>query len=118
MNTIFDLKVKPVFADLIEFYNGVGAYIVKAVPDSPLITGIKRYASIMVRHPSGVEMIVCLYWVEGSKRLVAENIRMVTLSKTFDIYTVTKEELLRQVKFLAGLDRQNLVVRIYRYCRL
>lgn len=37
-------------------------------------------------------------------RLVAENIRMVTLSKTFDIFSVTKELLGRQVRFLSGLE--------------
>lgn len=104
-HAVFNQIVIPAFADLMEFYNGMAGYVVKKVPDSPLITGIKRYASIMVRHPSGIEMIVCVYWVEGSGRLVAENIRMVTLSKTFDLYTVTKEELLGQVKFLSGLDR-------------
>lgn len=103
IDAVFREKVMPAFADLIALYNNVGGYVVKTVPDSPLITGISRYASVMVQHPAGVEMIVCVYWVEGSSRIVAENIRMVTLSKTFDIYTVTKEELLGQIKFLGGL---------------
>jgi hypothetical protein len=59
----------------------------------------------MISHPGGVEMIICVYWVKGSMRLVAENIRMVTLSKTFDIFTVTKELLGKQVRFLGGLER-------------
>lgn len=75
------------------------------VPDSPLITGISRYASIMVRHPGGVEMIVCVYWVEGSLRPAAENKRMVTLSKTFDLFTVTREALGKQIRFLSGLEK-------------
>ena len=74
------------------------------VPDGPLIMGIERYSSIMFRHPGGLEMIVCVYWVSGSHRLIAENIRMVTLNKTFDIFSVTEEELEKQVRFLAGLD--------------
>lgn len=104
-NAVFDETVIPVFSDLIEAYNGVGGYVVKTVPESPLITGIKRYASIMVKHPGSLEMIVCVYWVEGSSKLVAENISMVTMSKTFDIFAVTREELLEQVKFLCGLNR-------------
>ncbi len=103
-NIVFDQVVAPAFEDLIGLYNGVGGYVVKVVPDSPLITGIKRHSSVMVRHPNVLEMIVCVYWVEGSERLVAENIRMVTLSKTFDIYSVTKEGLLKQLKFLSGLE--------------
>jgi hypothetical protein len=102
---VFDDIVGPVFAHLIEQYGGAGGVVVEAVPDSPLILGLKRYSSIMVRHPNGIEMIVSVYWVEGSGRLIAENIRMVTLSKSFDIFTVTREELEEQVKFLSALGR-------------
>ncbi|MEW6146030.1 MAG: hypothetical protein AB1598_13550 [Thermodesulfobacteriota bacterium] len=102
---VFDDIVEPVFARLIEQYGGAGGVVVEAVPDSPLITGLKRYSSIMVRHPNGMEMIVSVYWVEGSGRLIAENIRMVTLSKSFDIFTVTREALEEQVKFLSALGR-------------
>jgi hypothetical protein len=101
---IFDDIVAPVFGELIEEYDGAGGYGAKYVTDSPLITGLGRYASIMITHPGGVEMIICVYWVRGSLRLVAENIRMVTLSKTFDIFTVTKELLSKQVRFLSGLE--------------
>lgn len=102
---VFDDIVEAVFAHLIEQYNGSGGMVVKAVPDSPLILGLKRHSSIMVTHPNGVEMIVSVYWVERSRRLVAENIRMVTLSRSFDIFTVTREELEEQVKFLSALGR-------------
>ena len=101
---IFDDIVMPVLDELIEEYDGAGGYGAKHVTDSPLITGLGRYASIMITHPGGVEMIICVYWVKGSLRLVAENIRMVTLSKTFDIFTVTKELLSKQVRFLSGLE--------------
>lgn len=102
---VFDDIVRPVFADLIERYNGAGGLVVKVVPDSPLILGIERHSSLMVRRPDGIEMIVCVYWVGGSSRLIAENIRMVTLSKSFDLFTVTREELEEQLKFLSGLER-------------
>lgn len=101
---IFDDIVFPVFDELIEEYEGPGGYGAKYVTDSPLITGLGRYASIMITHPGGVEMIICVYWVKGSLRLVAENIRMVTLSKMFDIFIVTKELLSKQVRFLSGLE--------------
>lgn len=105
VNAVFDETVIPVFSDLVKAYNGAGGYAVETVSESPLITGIKRYASIMVTHPGGLEMIVCVYWVEGSSKLVAENISMVTLSKTFDLNSVTREELTEQLKFLCGLVR-------------
>lgn len=105
VNTVFDETVTPVFHDLVKAYNGAGGYEVKTVTESPLITGIKRYVSIMVTHPGGLEMIVCVYWVEGSSKLVAENISMVTLSKTFDLDSITREELTEQLKFLCGLLR-------------
>lgn len=104
VNVVFDQVVAGAFEEMIGLYNGIGGYIVKIVPDAPVITGIKRHSSVMVKHPDGMEMIVCVYWVERSERLVAENIRLVTLNKTFDIHTVTKEALLKQLKFLCGLE--------------
>lgn len=106
VNVVFDETVTLVFHDLVKTYNGIGGYVVETVSESPLITGIKRYASIKVTHPVGLEMIVCVYWVEGSGLLVAENITLVTLSKAFDLNSVTREELTEQLKFLCGLVRQ------------
>lgn len=103
VDAVFDEVVAPAFKGLIDQYNGVGGYFLKNVPDSPLITGIERHESILVKHPYGLEMIVCVYWVQGSERLVAENILMLTLSKTFDIYTVSVDEVQNQIKFLSGL---------------
>ncbi len=100
---LFENMVRPVFEDFIKDYGAAPGYQVKLVPDGPLIMGIDRYASIMFKHPNGLEMIVCVYWVSGSERLIAENIRMVTLNKTFDIFSVTREELAEQIGFLAGL---------------
>jgi len=104
VNAVFDETVTPVLSDLVKAYNGAGGYAVETVSESPLITGIKRYASIKVTHPGGLEMIVCVYWVEGSSKLVAENISMVNLSKTFDLNSVTGEEFTEQLKFLCGLE--------------
>ena len=65
--------------------------------------GIEKYSSVMVKHPGGQEMIVCVYWVKNSERLIAENIQMVTLNKSFDIFSITQEELASQLKFLTGM---------------
>jgi hypothetical protein len=100
---IFQNIVEPVFGKFIEGYGDAPGYEVKLVPDGPLIMGIDRCASIMFKHPNGLEMIVCVYWVSGSERLIAENIRMVTLNKTFDLFSVTEDELEKQIGFLAGL---------------
>jgi len=103
VDEVFKNIVIPVFETLINDYDAVGGYEVKIVSDGPLITGIEKYSSIMVRHPSGLEMIVCVYWVKNSERLIAENILLITHNKSFDILSVTKEELLSQVSFLSGL---------------
>lgn len=103
IDDVFENMVGPVFEEFIEEYGGSRGYEVKLVPDGPLIMGIDRYASIMFKHPNGLEMIVCVYWVSGSERLIAENIRMVTLNKTFDIFSLTRGELREQIAFLAGL---------------
>jgi len=103
IDDIFENIVEPVFGEFIKVYEDAPGYEVKLVPDGPLIMGIDRYGSIMFKHPNGLEMIVCVYWVSGSERLIAENIRMVTLNKTFDIFSVTREELAEQIGFLAGL---------------
>jgi hypothetical protein len=104
VDDIFDNIVKPLFEKFIENYGGTSGFEVKLVPDGPLIMGIKRYSSIMFRYPNGLEMIVCVYWVSGSQRLIAENIRMVTRNKTFDIFSIRAEELEKQIRFLAGLE--------------
>ena len=102
-NDVFTNIVIPSFRKLIEEYDQVGGYEVKVVSDSPIIMGIEKYSSIMVKHPSGHEMIVCVYWVKNSERLIAENIQMVTLNKSFDLFSVTIDELTSQLKFLTAL---------------
>jgi len=103
VDDIFENIVLPVLGKFIEDYSGAPGYEVKFVPDGPLIMGIDRYSSLMFKHPNGLEMIVCVYWVLGSERLIAENIRLVTLNKAFNIFSITREELCEQIGFLAGL---------------
>jgi len=103
VDEVFKKVVIPAFKSLIDDYDQVGGYEVKVVSDGPLIMGIEKYSSIMVKHPSGLEMIVCVYWVKNSERLIAENILLITHNKSFDIFSVTKEELSSQLKFLSGL---------------
>ena len=103
VDEVFKNIVIPAFESLINDYDQVGGYEVKVVPEGPLIMGIEKYSSIKVNHPGGLEMIICVYWVKNSERLIAENILLITHNKSFDIFSVTKEELLSQVKFLSGL---------------
>lgn len=103
VDDVFRSVVMPAFQSMINDYDQVVGYEVKIVPDSPVIMGIEKYSTIMVKHPGGQEMIVCVYWVKNSERLIAENIQMVTLNKSFDIFSVTKEELESELKFLTGM---------------
>jgi hypothetical protein len=48
-------------------------------------------------------LIVCVYWIKGSDKIIVDNIGLVFTNKVLDIYTLTKEELKRQVKLVAGL---------------
>ena len=103
VDTVFTSIVLPAFQSLIDDYDQVGGYEVKVVSDSPVIMGIEKYSSILVKHPGGQQMIVCVYWVKNSERLIAENIQMVTLNKSFDLHSITKEELASELKFLTGM---------------
>lgn len=103
VHDVFNNTVLPAFQILINDYDQVGGYEVRIVSDSPVIMGIEKYSSILVKHPGGQQMIVCVYWVKNSERLIAENIQMVTLNKSFDLYSVTKEELASDLKFLTGM---------------
>lgn len=104
VNDVFNNIVLPSFEGLINDYDQVGGYEVKVVSDSPIIMGIEKYSSILVKHPGGQEMIVCVYWVKNSERLIAENIQMVTLNKSLDIFSVSVDELTSQLKFLTALN--------------
>jgi hypothetical protein len=103
-NELFQNLVTPIFKELIEEYDGENGFQVKVVPDKPAIMGIKKHNSVMIKHPDGMEMIICIYWVEGHDKIVAENIMMVTLNKVFNMYEVTRDDLKKKIKFLAGLQ--------------
>lgn len=103
-NELFRNLVTPIFKELIEEYDGKNGFEVKVVPDKPAIMGIGKHNSIMIKHPDGMEMIICVYSVEGHEKIVAENIMMVTLNKVFNMYEVTKDDLKKKIKFLGGLE--------------
>jgi hypothetical protein len=102
-NEVFETVIEPALLELIEEYNSLGTIEVKIVSDVPLISGIDRYVSIMFKDPNNFELIVCVYWIKGSDKIIVDNIGLVFTNKVLDIYTVTKEELKRQVKLVAGL---------------
>jgi hypothetical protein len=102
VNKAFEKSVEPGLRELVIEYDGVRGLEVKIVSDCPSISGIGRYASIMFTYPGGLEMIVSVYWVIGSDRIVAENLSLITLKRDLNIYQITKEELKKQVKLLVG----------------
>jgi hypothetical protein len=102
-NEVFQNLVTPILKELVEEYDGENGFEVKVVPDKPAIMGIRKHNSIMIKHPDGMEMIICVYWVEGHDKIVAENIMMVTLNKVFNMYEVTQDDLKKKIKFLGGL---------------
>jgi hypothetical protein len=104
-NEMFQNLVTPILKELIEEYDGENGFEVKVVPDKPAIMGIKKHDSVMIKHPDGMEMVICIYWVEGHDKIVAENIMMVTLNKVFNMYEVTSDDLKKIIKFLGGLER-------------
>ncbi len=100
VDRVFENIVLPVFAELIVEYNSDG-YEAKVVADSPVIMGIEKYSSIMITHPDGVKMIVCVYWVKGSERLTVENISLVTLNRSLNIFELDAGVLKSQIKTMA-----------------
>lgn len=100
---VFQNLVTPILKELVEEYDGENGFEVKVVPDKPAIMGIRKHNSIIIKHPDGMEMIICVYWVEGHDKIVAENIMMVTMNKVFNMYEVTKDDLKKKIKFLGGL---------------
>lgn len=103
-NELFENVITPIFTELIQEYNGENGFEVKVVPDKPAIIGIRKHNFVMIKHPDGMEMIICVYWVEGHDKIVAENIMMVTLNKVFNMDDVTKDDLKKKIKFLGGLE--------------
>jgi hypothetical protein len=100
---VFESIVEPALQELIKEYRSLGTVEAKLVSDVPLISGIDRYVSIIFKDPNNFELIVCVYWIKGSDKLVVDNIGLVFTNRVLDIYTITKEELKKQVKLVAGL---------------
>ena len=105
ISKIFIEIVSPLIDELIAEFNGVNGTEVRAVSDIPVILGIKEYKSILFKAASGVEHIICVYWIEGEEKIVAENIMMFTLKRSFDIFNLNADELKRTIKILAGLGK-------------
>lgn len=106
ISSIFTEIVGPLIDELIIQFNGVNGVEAAIVTDIPVIMGIKEYRSILFKAPSGVEHVVCVYWIDGEEKIVAENIRMVTLNRSFDIYSLDSEELKKTIMVLAGLGKK------------
>ncbi len=103
---IYKEVVGPLIDELITEFDGVNGIEVRTVSDMPVIMGIKKYRSILFKMPSGVEHMVCIYWIEGEEKIVAESIRMVTINRAFDIFDLNVGELKKTIKVLAGLGKK------------
>ncbi|NIP39812.1 MAG: hypothetical protein GWO07_12375 [Candidatus Dadabacteria bacterium] len=105
VSKIFHENVAPLIEELITEFNGLDGIEAKTVSDIPVIMGIKEFSSILFKLPTGVEHVVCVYWIDGEQQIVAENIRMVTVNRSFDIFDLNTDELKKTIKVLAGLGR-------------
>lgn len=97
--------IEPVMHELVSEYNGLQGIEAKIVSESPVMMGIEKYISILFRHPNGVEHLICVYWIGGEEKIVAENLRMVTLNRSLSIFNLDAEKLKKTIKALAGLGR-------------
>lgn len=100
---VFERVVEPALQELIEEYRSADTLEVKIVADVPLITGIDRYVSVMFKDPNNFGLVVCIYWIKGSDNIIVDNIGLVFTNKVLDLYAVTKGDLKKQVKLVAGL---------------
>lgn len=103
VSDIFTDIVNPVMSELLSEFNGRDGISAELVSDIPVIMGIKQYSSILFKLPIGVEHVVCVYWVQREENIVAENIRMVLLNRSFSIFDLSRENLKKTIKALAGL---------------
>ncbi len=106
VSKIFIETVDPLIDELIAEFDGLNGIEVRIASDMPVIMGIKEYRSILFKMPSGVEHMVCIYWIEGEEKIVAESIRMVTINRAFDIFDLNVGELKKTIKVLAGLGKK------------
>jgi len=105
VSVIFTDIVNPVMSDLFSEFNGRDSIHVEMVSDIPVIMGIKQHSSILFKLPTGVEHVVCVYWVQREENIVVENIRMVLLNRSFSIFDLSRQNLKKTIKALAGLGR-------------
>ncbi len=105
VNEIFLECIEPVMHELVSEYNGMQGMEVEIVSESPIMMGIEKYISILFKYPNGVEHLICIYWIGGEEKIVAENLRMVTLNRSLSIYSLNPVELKKTIKVLAGLGR-------------
>jgi len=106
VSKIFKEILGPLIDELITEFDGVNGIEARTASDMPVIMGIKEYRSILFKMPSGVENMVCIYWIEGEEKIVVESIRMVTLNRAFDIFDLNIGELKKTIKVLAGLGKK------------
>ena len=103
---IYKEVVGPLIDELITEFDGVNGIEVRTVSDMPVIMGIKECRSILFKMPSGVEHMVCVYWIEGEEKIVAESIRMVTITRSFDLFALNVTALKHTIQDLAGLGKK------------
>lgn len=103
VSDIFTDIVNPVMSELLSEFNDRKGIRAELVSDIPVIMGIKQYSSILFKLPTGVEHVVCVYWIQREENIVAENIRMVLLNRSFSIFDLSRENLKKTIKALAGL---------------
>lgn len=105
VDEIFHECIEPVMKELVSEYNDIQGIQAKIVSESPVMMGIEKYISILFRYPNGVEHLICVYWISGEEKIVAENLRMVTLNRSLSIYNLSSDELKKTIKLLAGLGK-------------
>ncbi len=103
INEIFENIVNPSLNKIVKEYNGVNGYKASIVSNSPVIMGIGKYKSIQLTHPNNLAQIICIYWIKGEEKIIAENISAFTLQKTFNIYDLNKKEFKKNILRLAAV---------------
>ena len=103
INEVFENIVNPSLNKIVKEYDGVNGYKASIVSNCPVIMGIGRYKSIQITHPNNLVHIICIYWIEGEDKIIAENIRHFTLQKIFNIYDLNKKEFKKNILRLAAV---------------
>lgn len=106
VNKLFDNIIEPLFNELISEFNGTNGIESRIVSEQPLMMGIEKYKTILFKYPNDVEHVICVYWISGENRIIAENLRMVTLNRSLSIFDFNQYDLKKTIKVLAGLGRK------------